>query len=97
MAISEKDKIKQVISNTLSKLGISKAALFGSIESGQLTSDGDIGLLVEFVPGKNLLDLVGLKLKLEDILGRKADIVTYRYLHPLLINKILKEQEVFYG
>jgi len=41
--------------------------------------------------------LIGLKLDLEDLLHRKVDVLTYKSLHPLLRDKILKEQEVIFG
>lgn len=41
---------------------------------------------------KSLLDLVGLKLELEEKLKRKIDIAEYSAIHPLLKDRILKEQ-----
>ena len=41
-----------------------------------------------------MLDLVGLKLELEELLKKKVDIVTYKSLHPLLRDKILNEEEI---
>jgi len=40
----------------------------------------------------SLLGFIGLKLKLEDILGKKVDIVEYTALKPLIKNRILKEE-----
>ena len=40
----------------------------------------------------SLLDLVGLKIDLEKILGKKVDVLTYDSLHPLLRKRILDEQ-----
>ncbi|MEM3623430.1 MAG: hypothetical protein QXR76_06660 [Candidatus Bathyarchaeia archaeon] len=51
-------------------------------------------MLVEFKGEKSLLDLAGLKIELEEILGKKVDVLTYNSLHPLLKDKILKEQKV---
>ena len=90
------DSMKVAISATLEKYGVRygvrKAALFGSIVRDEATEDSDIDLLVEFEPGKSLLDLAGLKSELERTLKRKVDIVTYRSLHPLLRDRILSEQ-----
>ena len=61
---------------------------------GELTKDSDIDILVEFKGKKSLLDLVGLKQELEEILKRKVDVLTYNSLHPLLKDRILREQEV---
>ncbi len=53
-----------------------------------------IDILVEFKGEKSLLDLVGLKIELEERLGKKVDVLTYNSLHPLLKERILNEQEV---
>jgi uncharacterized protein len=80
----------------LDRNSVTRAALFGSFARGEGTEDSDIDLLVEFEKGKSLLDLVGLKIELEEALGRKIDVVTYNSINPLLKDSILKEQEVFY-
>ncbi len=90
----EINDIKIAIGDTLQKYGVTRAALFGSIVRGEETEESDIDILVEFEPGRSLLDLAGLKIELERILNRKIDVVTYRSLHPLLRDKILKEQVV---
>jgi len=45
---------------------------------------------------RGLLDLVGLKSDLEEVLGVKVDVLTYNSLHLLLRDKIPDEQEIFY-
>ncbi|HBC46345.1 MAG TPA: hypothetical protein DEO84_02100 [candidate division Zixibacteria bacterium] len=86
--------IKAVIGNTLQKFGVTRAALFGSVVREEATQESDIDILVEFEPGRSLLDLAGLKLELEKLLGRSVDVVTYRSIHPLLKDRILREQVV---
>ncbi len=86
------DAIKSIIGNSLQNFGVKKAALFGSVVRGEAGDDSDIDLLVEFEPGRSLLDMAGLKLELEKLLGKNIDIVTYNSLHPLLRDRILKEQ-----
>ena len=88
------DEVKKVFYKVLKEHSVKKAALFGSIVRGETTEESDIDLLVEFGERKSLLDLVGLKLELQKLLGRKVDIVTYASLHPLLKEKILEEQEI---
>jgi len=39
-----------------------------------------------------LLDFVGIKLEIEEALGRKVDLVEYNTNKPLLKERILKEQ-----
>jgi len=81
---------------TLKSQGVVKAAIFGSYAKGDTKKNSDIDLLIEYGERKSLLDLVGLKLDLEDILGRKVDLLTYGCIHPLLKDIILKEQKIIY-
>lgn len=87
-------EIRKSIINVLKKYDVKKAALFGSIVRGEDTKDSDIDLLVEFKGRKSLLDLAGLQLELQELLGRPVDVLTYNSLHHLLKEKILNEQEV---
>jgi len=89
---SQIERIKETLAGVLERNGVKKAAIFGSVARGEATEESDIDILVEFEGRKSLLDLSGLKLELEDILGRKVDVLTYGSLHPLLRDRILKEQ-----
>lgn len=86
---------KQIIP-ILKREKVVKAALFGSVARNEIKKNSDIDILVKLDRSKNLLDLVGLKLELEDKLGREVDIVSYGGINPLLKDIILKEQKVIY-
>jgi hypothetical protein len=58
---------------------------------GAETPESDIDLLVEFAPDRSLLDLVGLQIDLETLLGRRTDVVTEGSLSPYLRERILLE------
>jgi len=88
------EEIKKVLIDVLKKNGVKSAALFGSIVRGEATEESDIDILVEFKGKKSLLDLAGLKIELQELLGRNVDVLTYASLHPLLKKNILNEQEV---
>lgn len=88
------DEIKKSILKILKEYNVKKAALFGSIVTGEATEESDIDLLIEFEGKKSLLDLAGLKLELQELLKRKVDVLTYASIHPLLKERILSEQEV---
>lgn len=88
--------IKKKIINILKRHGVIKAAIFGSFVRGQAKKSSDIDILVKLKGDKTLLDLVGLKIDLEEVLGRKVDIMTYSSLHPLLKDIILNEQKLIY-
>lgn len=83
--------IQNQILPVLHRYDVIKAGIFGSIANGDSNPDSDLDLLVEFQGRKSLLDLVGLKLDLEDILHRSVDVVTYRSIYPKLRKRILKQ------
>jgi hypothetical protein len=86
------EEIRHLIGPTLKKFGVVRAALFGSAVRGEATPSSDLDFLVELEAGRSLFDLVGLKLELTDVLGREADVVTYRSLHPRMRERVLREQ-----
>ena len=88
--------IKKKIVPILKRQGVTKAALFGSFVRGEAGKKSDIDILVNLKKDKTLLDLVGLKLELEEKLGRKVDVLTYGGIHPLLKDIILNEQKIIY-
>lgn len=65
--------------------------VFGSVVRGEDGPASDIDFLVEFSPEASLLDLVGLKQEIENMLGRRADIVTPDGVSPFLRERILEE------
>ncbi len=85
-------ELRSQLPPVLKQHGIIRAALFGSFARGEAKRDSDLDVLVEFKKWKSLLDLVALKLALEEVTGRKVDVVTYRSLHPRLRERILKDQ-----
>ncbi|MEM7827035.1 MAG: nucleotidyltransferase domain-containing protein [Candidatus Aenigmatarchaeota archaeon] len=69
-----KNKIKDVKRKTLpilKKYGVVKAGLFGSFVRGEAKKKSDIDILVDLPKERSLLDLVGLKLELEEALKRR--------------------------
>jgi predicted nucleotidyltransferase len=71
--------------------GVLRAALFGSVARAQTTATSNIDFLVEFEEGRSLLDLVGLRLDLQEVLQCDVDVATPGSLHPKLRDRILGE------
>jgi len=94
LIMEQEEEIKGIIIDTLKKFGVKKASLFGSVVRGETTMESDVDLLVEFKGRKSLLDLVRLKTRLEELLGRKVDVLTYKSINPRLKKRILNEQKV---
>lgn len=88
-----KDRI-QGAAERLASLGVQGIGLFGSLVTGKHTLDSDVDILVEFAPGQHTFDqLMEVSFFLEDILGRKIDIVTPEGLSPHIGPHILREVE----
>jgi hypothetical protein len=88
------EEIKRKILPILRRYGTKRAGLFGSCVRGEIREDSDIDILVEIEKDISLLDFVGLKLEIEDVLEKKVDLVEYSTIKPLLRERILKEQVI---
>jgi len=76
------------------RFGVRRLALFGSVVRNEATPASDVDLLVEFEPAmKTLENFMGLAYLLDEVLGRRADIVTTDALSPYIGPYILREAE----
>ena len=69
------DEIKKTIAKIAPQYNLKKVTLFGSRANGTATENSDVDLLVEFPAGSSLFDLIGLKLKLEEIWKLEVDVI----------------------
>jgi predicted nucleotidyltransferase len=74
-----------------SRRGARHVRLFGSVVRGEARSDSDVDFLVDLDRGRSLLDLGGLLMDLESILGRKVDVVTPAGLRPRVRASVLRD------
>jgi uncharacterized protein len=51
----------------------------------------DIDILVDLEPGRSLLDLGGLLMDLQELLGCPVDVVTEKGLRPRIKERVLRE------
>ncbi len=82
---------REAILEIAARRGAHNVRLFGSVARGEAGPDSDVDFLVELEPGRSLLDLGGLLMDLQDLLGRKVDVVTDSSIYWLLRRRILKE------
>ena len=73
------------------RYGVVRIRSFGSVARGEAKASSDFDFLVTFEPRRSLLDLIGLKQDLEELLGRKVDVVSEGGVSPYLRSRIFKE------
>lgn len=73
------------------KYGARNVRLFGSVVRGDARPDSDVDFLVKMDDGRSLLDLVGFSQDVEDLLGRKVDVVSEGGVSPYLRDRIFAE------
>lgn len=71
--------------------GARDVRVFGSMARGEADRESDIDFLVELETGRSLLDLGGLQMELESLLGRRVDVVTVRGLKARIRERVLRE------
>ncbi len=82
---------REDILRTANRYGAFNVRVFGSVARGEADSESDIDLLVDMEAGRSLLDLSGLLIDLEDMLGCNVDVVTERGLRDRIRERVLKE------
>ena len=71
-----------------------KVAVFGSIVRGEMREDSDIDFLVDFEEDSyTLLDIGGMINGLEDLLGRKVDVIDRPSLRHELRESVFREAQ----
>ena len=82
---------REAILQVADKHGARNVRVFGSVARGEADDQSDIDLLVDMEPGRSLLDLGGLLMDLQDLLGQNVDVVTERGLKPRIRERVLHE------
>lgn len=85
------------IAPILRKHGVRSASVFGSTARGEAGPDSDLDLLVEYPEGMGALRAAALKRELEELLGRRVDLVPPKYLRAHVRPSALAEQVRLYG
>jgi predicted nucleotidyltransferase len=73
------------------KHGAYNLRVFGSVARGEAKPESDIDLLIEKGPTTSSWFPAGLVLELEEMLGRRVEIVTEKALNPDLRDRVLSE------
>lgn len=71
--------------------GVVRLRVFGSWARGDAEAHSDVDFLVRLETGRDLLDLVGLKQDMEDLVGRSVDVVEEDGMSPYMKDSILRD------
>ena len=72
------------------RYGASNIRVFGSVARSEADENSDIDFLVDLERGRSLLDLGGLLMDLQTLLGRPVDVVTEKGLRPRIRERVLR-------
>jgi uncharacterized protein len=87
----EVERKRQEILRICERHGVTRVQVFGSIVRGEAGMDSDLDLLVERGGQRTPWWPGGIVAELEELLGRRVDIVTEDALHPLIRDAVRKE------
>ncbi len=90
-ALKKLKKIIPKIKRILKKNKVKKAGIFGSYARGEQKKSSDVDVLIKLPRGLGF-GFAGIQLDLEEKLGKKVHLVTYKYIHPKLKEQILKDE-----
>lgn len=82
---------REEIRRIAEKHGARNVRIFGSVARGEAREASDIDLLVDVGPNTSSWFPAGLILELQDLLGRRVDVVTTRALNSDLRDRVLRE------
>ncbi len=87
----ELNRHREEIMRLAHRRGVRNIRVFGSAARGNAKQDSDYDFLVELEPGRSLMDLGGLLMDLEVLLGRSVDVVTEAGLRDRIRQHVLEE------
>ena len=83
--------MRDVITAAALASGAEDVRVFGSVARGEDRIESDIDFLVSLKPGRTLMDLARLETRLEQLLGRRVDVVTESGLREPVRTSVLNE------
>jgi uncharacterized protein len=82
---------REAILGMAAQYGAYNVRVFGSVARGDADAESDVDFLVEVESGRSLLDLGGLLMDLQELLGCQVDIVTEKGLRQRIRDRVLDE------
>lgn len=91
LAVEDLRRRRNEILKIAERRGAYNVRIFGSVARGEADERSDVDFLVELEPGRSLLDLGGLLMDLQQLLGHPVDVVTERGLRERIRERVLEE------
>ena len=82
---------REEILRLAAKHGAYNVRIFGSVADGTADEKSDIDFLVDMEKGRSLLDLGGLLMDLQELFGRKVDVITEKGLRRRIREVVLSQ------
>ena len=96
-AVQSKDQVFERVcshQSALKQFGAARIGLFGSFVRGEQTEGSDVDIVVEFEPGKKKLrSFLDLADYLEELMGRKTDVLTWEGMADFVRKYVADEVE----
>jgi hypothetical protein len=89
-----KEKREEII-RIAAEHGARNVRVFGSVARGEADESSDVDFLVDMEPNRSLLEVGALLTDLQELLGRRVDVVSEKGLYWLLRRRILKEADPY--
>jgi predicted nucleotidyltransferase len=90
-SIEELRNRRDEILHVAAQHGARHVRVFGSVARGEADERSDVDFLVDLDKGRSLLDLGGLLMDLQSLLGRPVDVVTEKGLKLRIRNRVMHE------
>jgi predicted nucleotidyltransferase len=86
---AHRDELRQLVS----RYGLSRPRVFGSVLSGADTDDSDLDLLVDAMETTTLFTLAGVEHEAQQLLGVPVTVLTAGFLPPKFRDRVLQQAE----
>lgn len=98
MQVADIEVDSERLADICERFGVSRLELFGSFARGDARPDSDLDVLYELRPGARLgWEIESLNNELNDLFGRRVDLVSKRALHRRLRDAVLAETQPLYA
>jgi predicted nucleotidyltransferase len=84
---------RDAVRAALGRFRVDNPRIFGSVLHGTDHQDSDLDILIDPLPGATLLDIGGLQIALEELLGVSVDVLTAEDLPPRFRDQVLAEAQ----